>query len=70
MKKYSVFADYGIDDPRTQEYLIGTLAETQKWVQDILDDPKTTIKNVGKLTMVIYDPRGKTVSEHPVTREV
>lgn len=67
---YSVYADYGIDDSRTHEYPIGTLEETQKWVQDILDDPKTTVKNVGKLTMFIRDIRGNTVSEHPVTREV
>jgi hypothetical protein len=67
---YSVYADYGVDDPRTNEYAIGTLEETQKFVQDILDDPSATIKNVGKLTMYIRDVRGNTVSEHPVTREV
>jgi hypothetical protein len=64
---YSVYADYGVDDPRTHEYPIGTLEETQKWVQDILDDPTCTLKNVGQLTMFIRDVRGDTVSVHPVT---
>ena len=68
MNSYSVYADYGDDDPRNHEYPIGTLSETQKWVQDILDDPHTTLKNVGQLTLTIKDYRGKTISVHPVTK--
>ena len=68
MTNYSVYADYGIDDPRTNEYSIGTLEETQKWVDNILADPTTTVKNVGSLTLVIRDHRGRTVSVHPVVK--
>ena len=71
MESYSVYADYGKDDPRNDEYLIGrgTLEETKKWVQDILDDPQTTKRSVGQLTMTIRDIRGRTVSVYHVTKE-
>lgn len=68
MQSYSVYADYGIDDPRTHEYSGYSLEEAQKFVQGVLDDPSCTLKNVGQLTMFIRDIRGKTVSIHPVTK--
>jgi hypothetical protein len=66
MNSYSVYADYGIDDPRNDEYLIGTLEETNRWVQGILDT--TTKQMVGQLTLTIKDGRGKIVSVHTVTK--
>jgi len=65
---YTVYADYGVNDPRTHEYRIGTLEETQKWIDRVLNHPETTLKNVGQLTMVIRDWRGRTVSIHPVVK--
>jgi len=62
MDSYSVYADYG--DDRNAEYRIGTLAETQEFVQKILN--KTTKDQVGQLTMTIRDIRGQTVSVHTV----
>ena len=62
MDSYSVYADYG--DHRNAEYRIGTLAETQEFVQKILN--KTTKDQVGQLTMTIRDIRGQTVSVHTV----
>jgi hypothetical protein len=62
LDSYSVYADYG--DDRNAEYRIGTLAETQEFVQKILN--KTTKDQVGQLTMTIRDIRGQTVSVHTV----
>jgi hypothetical protein len=61
---YSVYADYGDGDDRNHEYPIGSLTETQAWVQDILNT--TTKQQVGQLTMTIRDIRGKAVSVHTV----
>lgn len=62
LDSYSVYADYG--DDRNAEYRIGTLAETQEFVQKILN--KTTKDQVGQLKMTIRDIRGQTVSVHTV----
>lgn len=65
---YSVYADYGMDDSRNHEYNIGNLEQTQKWVQDVLDMPETTLKNVGQLTLTIRHISGKVMSVHKVTK--
>lgn len=61
---YTVYADYGDGDDRNHEYPIGTLEETQAWVQDILNS--TSKKEVGQLTLIIRNIRGQTVSVHSV----
>ena len=61
---YSVYADYGHDDDRNHEYHIGSLGETQEFVQKILNS--TSKQMVGQLTMTIRDIRGRTVSVHTV----